>query len=493
MTMLEVLSQASPTTLVLTTVAVILVAFYFTRRMNGKKHPPLVREGSSIPLLATLMTAKRFGENPRQVLAEFQAKYGDVFTLNLIVLTITFIIGPEGHRFFFAAKENSLSFMEAVKRNAVSAIGRTALRPEYHQPAFYDGVAKPMIKNAFMKSEFLNRFGVIIRDESAKHYKRWAASAEPLDLFIESSNLVMMINIRVMLGDEFALKHGDAISRAFYDIEEYGAHPLSVLFPSLPTYGVRRAYKARKETYKLFREEIERRLNANPREKHDDYLQTWIDTHEKDVDLGHFLPGHLLAMMFAAHTNTAGTYGWTVAKVAVDDQVFKAVRDEVIALENENIPLEKQPILKTDLLDGCMKETVRLYGPLQMLRFSREDVEFAGFTIPKNHYVAVCPNVTHNDDHYFPNASKFDPSRWLDTNLRKSSVQSMTFTQFGFGMHRCLGEHYVTLLLRHSWIELFRDYKVEVVGGKLPKDKVKPAGTSFAAEPLLIRLHKIQN
>jgi len=44
-----------------------------------------------------------------------------------------------------------------------------------------------MIKNAFMKSEFLSKFAYIIRDESAKNYKRWAASKEPLDLFIESS------------------------------------------------------------------------------------------------------------------------------------------------------------------------------------------------------------------------------------------------------------------------------------------------------------------
>jgi len=83
-------------------------------------------------------------------------------------------------------------------------------------------------------------------------------------------------------------------------------------------------------------------------------------------------------MMFAAHTNTAGTYGWTVAKLAVDKEVLATVRDEIVSLESQNVPLEKQPILKTDLLDGCMKETVRLYGPLQMLRFSREDVDFGG-------------------------------------------------------------------------------------------------------------------
>jgi len=77
----------------------------------------VIIKGSSIPFLATLMTAKRFGENPRQVLAEFQSKYGDVFTLNLIVLTITFIVGPEGHRFFFAAKEDSLSFMEVTSQS----------------------------------------------------------------------------------------------------------------------------------------------------------------------------------------------------------------------------------------------------------------------------------------------------------------------------------------------------------------------------------------
>jgi len=64
-----------------------------------------------------------------------------------------------------------------------------------------------------------------------------------------------------MLGDEFALKHGDAIARAFYDIEEYGAHPLSVLFPSLPTHGVKKAYQARKETYKVSRVSILHKTN----------------------------------------------------------------------------------------------------------------------------------------------------------------------------------------------------------------------------------------
>ena len=51
----------------------------------------------------------------------------------------------------------------------------------------------------------------------------------------------------------------------------------------------------------------------------------------------------------------------------------------------------------------------------------------------------------HQDENYFPNAQKFDPTRWLDPKGARRMEKA--FVPFSKGSRACVGMKYVTALL----------------------------------------------
>jgi cytochrome P450 len=50
----------------------------------------------------------------------------------------------------------------------------------------------------------------------------------------------------------------------------------------------------------------------------------------------------------------------------------------------------------------------------------------------------VSPYVTHRDPRWFPDPDRFNPDRWLDSNL---APPTFAYFPFGIGSRACIGEH----------------------------------------------------
>ncbi len=81
------------------------------------------------------------------------------------------------------------------------------------------------------------------------------------------------------------------------------------------------------------------------------------------------------------------------------------------------------------LIPGLVEEILRFDSPVQFItRVTKEDVEVAGTTIPKDAFVAVLLASANRDERFWEDPDRFDVTR-----------QTSGHVAFGFGAHFCLG------------------------------------------------------
>jgi cytochrome P450 len=115
--------------------------------------------------------------------------------------------------------------------------------------------------------------------------------------------------------------------------------------------------------------------------------------------------------------------------VAGHETTVNLIGNGMLALLRNPDQLE---LLKNDrsLLPGAVEEFLRLDGPINLatFRFTAEDVELGGVTIPKNELVLVSLLGANRDPEKFPEPDKMDITRPTGGHVA-----------FGHGIHFCLG------------------------------------------------------
>lgn len=99
-----------------------------------------------------------------------------------------------------------------------------------------------------------------------------------------------------------------------------------------------------------------------------------------------------------------------------------------------------------DDVTGAVEESLRWVTPiLNMQRWTTEDVEVRGVTIPAESSVMMCYNSANRDERIFDEPFRFDITRSPNRHIA-----------FGFGPHLCLGASLARLEIRTIFTELFR-------------------------------------
>jgi cholest-4-en-3-one 26-monooxygenase len=99
-----------------------------------------------------------------------------------------------------------------------------------------------------------------------------------------------------------------------------------------------------------------------------------------------------------------------------------------------------------DDVTGAVEECLRWVTPiLNMQRWTTEDVEVRGVTIPAESSVMMCYNSANRDERVFDDPFRFDITRSPNRHIA-----------FGFGPHLCLGASLARLEIRTILTELFR-------------------------------------
>lgn len=168
-------------------------------------------------------------------------------------------------------------------------------------------------------------------------------------------------------------------------------------------------------------------------------------------------------LIVAGSDTTSSTLTYLVWAVLSRPELKTALEEELAALPHGYGDQELETL---PLLGAVIEETLRLYGaapgglPRQV---PPAGTTLAGYYISGGTTVTTQAYTIHRDENIFPNASIFDPYRWLDTSSRNetssSALARIAHHPFGVGSRICLGVHLAQMELRLSAAEFFRNCK----------------------------------
>ena len=141
--------------------------------------------------------------------------------------------------------------------------------------------------------------------------------------------------------------------------------------------------------------------------------------------------------------------------VGGNDTTRNSISGGLLALNQHPSEYDK---LRADpgVIPGMVAEIIRWQTPLSyMRRTAFSDFELAGKQIKENDKVIMWYISANRDDTKFDDPYKFDITR-------KNARSHMSF---GFGIHRCMGNHVAEMQLKILWEEIMKRFpKIEVVG-----------------------------
>lgn len=107
---LTALTMLTMTLLLLLAPLLLLPVLYYVHKLSSGTTIP-----TATPYLPLIGNAISFGLNPIQFLQSQRSKHGDIVLINLLVLKVVFLLGPDGNNIIFKGTERGgISFWAAI-------------------------------------------------------------------------------------------------------------------------------------------------------------------------------------------------------------------------------------------------------------------------------------------------------------------------------------------------------------------------------------------
>jgi sterol 14-demethylase len=435
--------------------------------LEAKDLPPLV--SGRLPLIGH---AGEFLRRPTDLLARGQAEHGNVYSLKLGNRLAAVLLGPEHSRFVFSMTNKKLDFKEAypfVMRMFDPDFYFFADDAEYHRQR---SIVLPRFQGKQLDS-YIN----VMSAEMAALTGQMGNEGE-LDLIETFGPLVMRIAAQTLFGEDFGARLG---SDEFHLFRRFSAGINGILPPWLPTPSLLLGLRARRELHRLLHSFVRTR-RSRPLDRAD-FLQSFVEARYDDGSAvpDDVLVNLLLFLTWSGHETTTGHLCWGLIHLLQHPHELARVRaEEQLVLGSAAISsLEQVNQLKH--LDNALHETGRLRPvAFVMLRVASEDIERAGYRIPKDSLVVVSPWASHRLPEVFPDPEKYWPDRFVQYPRAAKDLIG-----FGGGVHRCLGQHFAYLEMKVVISMLLRDYDFQLVDAD-PQPR-SGARTKWPASPCRVR------
>jgi len=193
------------------------------------------------------------------------------------------------------------------------------------------------------------------------------------------------------------------------------------------------------ELVEIADEIIQVRIASND-QRTDDLLGILLSMRDQ-ISLTH-IRDEVLTLILSGHETTANVLTWAFSYLSENPKWRERLQEEAMRANLNTAPTFQSLEAMSPTASAILQEALRLAPPVWVApRIAIEDVEIDGVKIPKGSHVLVSQYVTQRDPRYFEEPEKFDPARWLGTDLEKSLPKGAYFP-FGAGSRKCLGEYF---------------------------------------------------
>ncbi len=419
--------------------------------VNKGEAPP--RLSNDLPDTGHLL---EFRDAPIDLFWRVRNECGEVGEIDLAGTHITLLYGPEAQEQFFRAPDAQLDQGEAYP---------------FMKPIFGPGVVfdlpveqrKKAIRTRALRDEYMRRHADVISTETEKMCERLQAPGE-LDLLEFFGELTTYTSTATLIGNEFRddlAQKGGEFAQAFQDLER-GTDAYAYVDPymDIPSFHARDA--ARTQLVELITGILDRREKEGRRCQ--DLLQVMDSLIDKNGDRRYSrseITGMIIGMMLAGHHTSQGSAAWALIELLRNPAVMARVTEELDAIYADGREVSFQSLREIPLLEGVLKETLRMHPPLIILmRKVMHDFHFKNYTVKAGDLVAVSPAVSNRDPDFFPEPNRFDPERYSD-DRREDARNPWSWIPFGAGRHKCVGSAFALMQLKGIFSILLRRFEFE--------------------------------
>jgi cytochrome P450 len=189
------------------------------------------------------------------------------------------------------------------------------------------------------------------------------------------------------------------------------------------------------------------------------------------------LRDEVITLFLAGHETTANAVTWTLYLLSQHPDIEAKVIEEMAALNGE--PPAVRDLQKLPYLEQVMKESMRLYPPAGgATREPIEDIELAGYAVPKGSNIAISSYAMHHNPELFPDPERFDPERF--TPEREVQIPRYAYLPFGAGPRVCIGNVFALMETRILLACILQRWKLSLAPGQKVKAEqlftIRPQG-----------------
>lgn len=177
------------------------------------------------------------------------------------------------------------------------------------------------------------------------------------------------------------------------------------------------------------------------------------------------LRDELMTIFLAGHETTAMALSWTWYLLSQHPEVIKKLQAEVDTVLNGRAPTVAD-LPRLPYTEMVVKESMRLYPPAP--GFSREpieDVELAGYTVPKGSLFLMSSYAMHHNPRYFPEPEKFMPERFTPEN--EQTRHKYAYLPFGGGPRVCIGNNFALMEARLVLAVMIQRVELNLIPGQV--------------------------
>ncbi|KAM7211501.1 Cytochrome P450 [Rhypophila decipiens] len=301
-------------------------------------------------------------------------------------------------------------------------------------------------------------------------------------------------------------------TRNFYHRFEKNTSSAHIIFPWLitPSYLIQGVLAGRMwlDMYRLLsaRRLAQARSQALVPEKegskYDDAIQLLMNKGNSNFEIMQFI----FFLFISGLGTTSFGVSWMIILLARYPEWQAKAREEVqraIQRHRTNAQQSRNEILATltlqqwesntefPILSACLKEGLRILLPGAMFRKNISGKEIpidaGGQIIPAGSYAVYSVADTHMDNEIYPDAEKYDPSRWLDDDdSRRGGQQPHTYLAWGSGRHACAGQRLARLLVYITAAHMLVNFDFEL------SDQDGGPNTDGALPPWSTNSHRLE-
>lgn len=410
-----------------------------------------------------------------QALVEETArKYGLVSKGSIMFQRGVTLLGPEANEFVLRDQAHVFSsraawnpLLEKLFRNGLML--RDFSDHKFHRRILQQAFKKPAL------SSYLDSMNPHI----ARGIARWPQGRE-MSFFKGIKSLLLDVGAETFFGLEMG-RDAQRVNESFVAEVDASLAVLRVMIPGTTWY---KGMKGRQFLEKFVTDLIPQRKAGNGTDFFSELCRAAAEEEGPTLS-DEDIMNHMIFLLFAAHDTTTSTLSSIIYALAKNPLWQERLRQEYISLGKD--ALEYDDLNNLEQTTWVFKEALRMQPPLPTIpRRTVEDIEWQGYTLPRNTLVSVCPLHTHYMEEYWSNPYQFDPERF-SAERAEDKKHFYQWIPFGGGHHKCIGLNFAELQSKVFLFHFLRNYRVEVAPGYTMEYQQVPLAMPRDGLPVTIR------